>query len=160
MSIVLGFDFGMKHIGVAVGQSLTKSATPLGTIAAQDGIPDWKEVEQYILEWRPQEIVVGIPLNMDGTEQPMTQAAKRFAKRLEERFPLPVRPVDERLSSWEAKTRLQENAANPKTKGKLQTQKSLQKGMQKKSKLHKKYLVDLNASAAAILVEQWLREKQ
>lgn len=149
MSIILGFDFGMKHIGVAVGQSLTGTATPLGTIAAKDGVPNWEDIRVYIHEWRPQQLIIGIPLHMDGTEQPLTHAARRFAKKLNEHFQLPVAPVDERLSSWEAKNRLFLRAQNEKTKerGKL------------KFKSRKQVVSDLNANAAAILVEQWLRDE-
>jgi len=148
MLIVLGFDFGMKHIGIAVGQSLTGTATPVGTISAQDGIPNWDEIKAYLVEWRPKQLVVGIPLHMDGTEQPLTHAARRFVDRLIRHFQLPVHPVDERLSSWEAKQRLRERAQLEKTKdrGKIKT------------KTRKQQVDDLNACAAAILVEQWLRD--
>lgn len=148
MSIILGFDFGMKHIGVAVGQSLTGTATPLGTIAAKDGIPNWEEIKDTIAKWRPLQIVVGIPLHMDGSEQALTHAARRFAERLVERYQLPVLPVDERLSSWEAKRRLLEQAEVSKTKDRGKV----------KKKTRKEAVADLNANAAAILVEQWLRD--
>src|SRR6185437_5451854 len=98
--IVLGFDFGMKYIGVAVGQSITYSASPLTTLLAKDGIPAWQEVEQLLEKWRPQDLIVGVPLNMDGTQQLLTFCARRFIKRLHARFKLPVYEVDERLTSW------------------------------------------------------------
>lgn len=104
--ILLGFDFGMKRIGVAVGQTVTKTATPLGTIKANKGSPNWEMLIPFVKKWHPNAMVVGIPLNMDGTEQPLTQAARQFAKALQERFQLPVYGMDERLTSVEAKARV------------------------------------------------------
>jgi putative Holliday junction resolvase len=104
--ILIGFDFGMKRIGVAVGQTITKSATPLGIVKANQGQPDWGTLTNYVKKWQPGAFVVGIPLNMDGTEQLLTQAAKQFANLLGERFQLPVYDMDERLTSIEAKARL------------------------------------------------------
>jgi len=98
----LGFDFGMKNIGVAVGQELTKTANPLSVIKAREGIPDWDQIKKLLDEWQPQLLVVGLPLNMDGTEQEMTVAARRFGNRLNGRFQLPVEWQDERLTTFEA----------------------------------------------------------
>lgn len=104
--ILLGFDFGMKRIGVAVGQTLIKTARPLGVLAAQQGVPRWNDVAKYIKEWQPDALVVGVPLNMDGTEQPLTQHAKQFADALAEHFQLPVFGMDERLTSVAVKEKL------------------------------------------------------
>jgi putative Holliday junction resolvase len=104
--ILFGFDFGMKRIGVAVGQTVTKSANPLQTLQANKGIPQWDILTKLINKWRPDALIVGIPLNMDGTEQPLTQAAQKFAASLRDRFKLPVYGMDERLTSVEAKARL------------------------------------------------------
>lgn len=106
IDMVLGFDFGMRYIGVAVGQTITQSANPVTTLTAKDGIPDWDHIADLIAHWRAQCLVVGLPLNMDGSHQAITQAAQRFAQRLAKRFGLPVEMVDERLSSVEAKERL------------------------------------------------------
>ena len=76
LSILLGFDFGMKRIGVAVGQTVTQSARPLKTIKAKEGVPDWDEIEQLIKIWQPDAFIVGIPLNMDGTEQLLTKSSQ------------------------------------------------------------------------------------
>lgn len=103
---LLGFDFGKKRIGVAVGQTLTHSANPLTTIPAKDGIPDWQQLDALIDSWRPQALVVGKPLNMDGTSQPLTQAATSFAKRLQARYHLPVYEMDERLSTVAARSEI------------------------------------------------------
>lgn len=96
---LLGFDYGSRKIGVAVGQELTGSSTPLTTLHHANGGPDWDAIARLIAEWRPDALVVGIPLNMDGSEQPMTASAHRFARRLEGRYGLPVFESDERLSS-------------------------------------------------------------
>ncbi|NVJ50257.1 MAG: Holliday junction resolvase RuvX [Gammaproteobacteria bacterium] len=103
---LLGFDFGEKSIGVAYGQTITQSAKPLAALKAQNGQPDWQLVEKLLTTWRPDRLVVGLPLNMDGTEQPLTLRAKKFAKRLQGRFALPVDLVDERLTTAAAKSEL------------------------------------------------------
>lgn len=104
--ILMAFDFGMKRIGVAIGQTLTKSARPLDTISAKNGDPDWKIVEKLIKKWLPEALIVGIPLNMNGTFQPISYDAKRFAELLRTRFQLPVYEVDERLTTKDARERL------------------------------------------------------
>jgi putative Holliday junction resolvase len=103
---IIGFDFGKKYIGVAVGQEITGSASPLGSIKANDGIPNWDSLSAYLKEWQPDFIVVGLPLNMDGTEQQLTLDAKKFGKRINGRFGLNVEYQDERLTTVEAKERL------------------------------------------------------
>ncbi len=72
----LGFDFGTKSIGVAVGQRITATARPLPALKAQDGKPDWNVIEKLLKEWQPEAVIVGLPLNMDGTEQPLTARAR------------------------------------------------------------------------------------
>ncbi|PCH96378.1 MAG: Holliday junction resolvase RuvX [Gammaproteobacteria bacterium] len=103
---VIGFDFGKKYIGVAVGQEITGSASPLGSIKANDGIPHWDSLAAYLKEWQPDLIVVGLPLNMDGSEQPLTLAAKKFGNRIAGRFGLKVEFQDERLTTTDAKEQL------------------------------------------------------
>jgi putative Holliday junction resolvase len=113
---LLGFDYGTKHIGVAVGQELTGTSAPLATLPSRNADPDWEAITRLILEWRPAALVVGIPLNLDGTEQPMTEAARRFARRLEGRYGLPVHLADERLSSVEASRLLHERGTDAGTR--------------------------------------------
>jgi len=103
---VLGFDFGTKSIGIAVGQEITATANPVQAINARDGIPNWDSVGSIIEQWQPDLIVVGLPLNMDGTEQLLTFAAKKFANRLHSRYGIPVDTQDERLSTVDAKAQL------------------------------------------------------
>ncbi len=104
---LLAFDFGLKRIGVAVGQTQTGSANPLETVAVKRERPDWEAIAKLIKTWTPDALVVGLPLNMDGSEQEMTHRAERFGRQLNGRFGLSVHLVDERLTTREAKTRLQ-----------------------------------------------------
>ncbi|MDG1306670.1 MAG: Holliday junction resolvase RuvX [Porticoccaceae bacterium] len=100
---LLGFDYGLKQIGVANGQTLTCSATGLTILKAVDGIPDWVKVETLLNEWKPDLVVVGLPLNMDDSESELSTRARKFARRLQGRFAVEVEMVDERLTSREAK---------------------------------------------------------
>ncbi len=99
----LGFDFGKKHIGVAVGRSAARLAQALDTVTAHNERPDWPHITRLIEEWRPSALVVGLPLNMDDSENDMTRAAKKFGNRLRARYNLPVHMIDERLTSVAAK---------------------------------------------------------
>ncbi|MCF2907513.1 MULTISPECIES: Holliday junction resolvase RuvX [Pseudoalteromonas] len=103
---VIGFDFGTRSIGLAVGQEMTGTASSLGAVKARDGIPDWQDIAPYIEQWQPDLLVVGLPLNMDGTNQDLTFRAKKFANRLHNQFRLPVETQDERLTTADAKARL------------------------------------------------------
>ncbi len=100
---VMAFDFGTRRIGVAVGQELLGTGQPVALIPARDGIPDWQLIESLLQEWRPDLVVVGLPLNMDDTENEMCARARKFGKRLHGRYHVPVEMVDERLTSFEAK---------------------------------------------------------
>ena len=102
---ILGFDYGERRIGVAVGEHLTRTARPLTTLTSRDGKPDWTAIHHLLEEWHPARLVVGLPLHLDGKEQSMTDRARRFGNQLHGRFGLPVSYADERLSSAEA-TRL------------------------------------------------------
>ncbi len=103
---LLAFDFGTKSIGVAVGQRITGTARPLAALKAQDGTPDWAKIERLLAEWQPDEVIVGLPLNMDGSEQPLTARARKFANRVHGRFGVQVLLQDERLSTVEARADL------------------------------------------------------
>ena len=130
---LLGFDYGRKRIGVAVGQELTQSATALTTVRAHDGRPDWSAIERLLEEWQPDALVVGIPYHMDGSDQPMTQAARRFSRQLRGRYRLPVYEVDERLSSYIVETGLSgRTTASP----------------------------DIDPLAAQIILQDWLQQKE
>lgn len=135
----LGFDFGLKRIGAAVGQSLTGSASPLGVVAVRGGEPDWEAISKLVKEWRPASLVVGLPYNMDLSEQEMTQKARHFALALSERFPLPVHTVDERLSSREAEAALKERR---------------QQGRRRITR------EDIDGAAACVILESWFNSRR
>lgn len=99
---LLAFDFGTSKIGVAVGQELTSSATALPLLRSHNERPDWEGITKLIEQWQPDALVVGIPLNMDGSENVMTVKARRFSNRLAGRYGLPVFFADERLTTREA----------------------------------------------------------
>jgi putative Holliday junction resolvase len=103
LRLLLGFDYGSKQIGVAVGQVITGQGRELCVLKAQNGVPDWLRVEALVKEWKPDALVVGLPLNMDGTPSDMSARAERFARQLNGRFNLPVHTHDERLTTFEAK---------------------------------------------------------
>ncbi|HWR88193.1 MAG TPA: Holliday junction resolvase RuvX [Acidiferrobacterales bacterium] len=105
----LGFDFGTKHLGIAVGGSASGLAEPLATASVRQGVPDWPMLDRLINEWKPAALIVGLPLNMDDSENAMTRAARKFGHRLHARYNLPVHMVDERLTSVDAKNTLVES---------------------------------------------------
>jgi putative Holliday junction resolvase len=100
---LLCFDFGTRQIGVAYGQTFSGTAQPVAVLRARDGQPQWEQVMRLVAEWQPQRLLVGLPLNMDGTESEFCTRARRFAGRLHARTGKPVTLVDERLSTVEAK---------------------------------------------------------
>lgn len=105
----LGFDYGTKHLGIAVGGSASGRAEALVTASVRQGVPDWPILDQLITEWKPAALIVGLPLNMDDSENTMTRAARKFGHRLQARYNLPVHMVDERLTSVDAKNTLVES---------------------------------------------------
>ncbi|AHE67929.1 Holliday junction resolvase RuvX [Legionella oakridgensis] len=135
--VFLGFDFGYKRIGVAVGQRLTGSASPLATVEAKQGVPNWDTIQKLINEWRPAGLVVGLPTTIDDGELYTTKASKTFASHLKQRFSLPVYLVDERLSTVEARAHLFAQGGYRKIK---QT--------------------EIDSIAACIILEQWLQHPE
>ncbi len=101
---VLAFDFGTRRIGVAVGNTLTRIAHPLATIAADDASRGFDAIAALVDEWRPQQLVVGLPVHADGTAHAMTAQARAFGRELERRYALPVALEDERYTSEAART--------------------------------------------------------
>ena len=108
---ILGFDFGTKRIGIAIAQEVTGTSNPLITVTAVKHKPDWDSISKIIEEWQPDLLVIGLPLHMDGTEQDMTQAARRFSNQLNGRYQIPIALMDERLSSNEAESILNEQSS-------------------------------------------------
>lgn len=105
---LLAFDYGVKSIGVAAGTAITATGTELPPLKARDGIPDWQQVEKLLNEWQPQLVLVGLPLNMDGSESELSTRARKFGNRLHGRFNIQVEMVDERLTTREAKMEAKE----------------------------------------------------
>lgn len=116
MGVLLGFDYGTHKIGVAVGQTLTRTATPLETLGMVKQKPDWARIARLLEEWRPEALVVGHPFEMTDREANNAEGAKRFARQLAGRFHLPVHMADERLTSREAWARLGTAAARDPTR--------------------------------------------
>jgi len=101
---IIAFDYGTKKIGVASGNSLTGRGSALTSLKAKDGIPNWDQIESILGEWKPDIVVIGLPLNMDGSESDLSKRARKFANRIHGRFGVKVDLQDERLTSNEAKS--------------------------------------------------------
>jgi putative Holliday junction resolvase len=106
MGALLGFDFGLRRIGVAVGLTLTGTASPLTTLISRNEQPDWVAIGRLVAEWQPEALVVGLPYQMDDQEAEVAGRARRFARQLEGRYRLPVHLADERLTTREARRQL------------------------------------------------------
>ena len=100
---LLAFDYGTRNIGVATGQTITRTASMQTPLKANDGVPDWAQIEKLIAEWKPDLVLVGLPLNMDGTESELSARARKFGNRIHGRFGVKIEMVDERLTSFAAK---------------------------------------------------------
>ena len=133
LQTLLGFDFGTQRTGVAVGQSITGTATALCTVDTRNEQPDWDRILELIDDWRPDALVVGLPLHADGSDSGTTTAVRKFVRQLEERTRLPVYIMDERLSSHAAKQ------------------------LQHQDKAGKK--ADIDAIAAMIILQNWLEKE-
>lgn len=106
---LLTFDYGLRRTGLAAGQTLTGTASPLPPLTMNNGHPDWDEISALLARWKPDGLLVGLPLNMDGTASDMTRRAEKFRKRLHGRFGLPALGWDERLTSHEVKRTARES---------------------------------------------------
>jgi putative Holliday junction resolvase len=133
---IIAFDFGHRRIGVAVGQTLTGTATPL-TVVPFTNQPDWQAIAGIISEWKPAAMVVGLPFAEDGGETDMSKGARRFGRQLEGRFAIPVVFEDERLTSFGAEERFVEARA--------------------RGEMRRKDAAFKDAIAAQIILENWLR---
>ena len=135
---ILGFDFGLRRIGVAIGQTATDTASSLETIShAQE--PDWAAINRLVKEWKPTTLLVGLPLGPEGEDTDMSKAARRFGAALQKRFSLQVAYADERLSSHAARDRFIELRAS--------------------GSLRRKAVKRLDAMAAQIILENWLQSQ-
>ena len=132
---LLVFDFGLKQIGIATGSRISGLASDLTVVAAKDGTPTWQDIQIIVEEWKPDLCLVGLPINMDGSESQLSQRARKFANQLHGRFGVKTELIDERLSSFEAKQLAQE--------------------LGHQGDYNKK---PVDALAARILAEQWLSQ--
>lgn len=135
--LAIGFDFGLRRIGVAVGSRLGGQARALTTVGYQGKTPDWARLEEIVAEWKPDRLVVGLPYNIDGSESEMSRAVRRFAGRLQDRCRIRVELVDERLSSREAEQRLKTQRRSGSRKKRVQA-------------------ADVDQEAAAVILQGWL----
>jgi putative holliday junction resolvase len=138
--IILAFDYGQRRIGIACGDTVSRTAAPLGGVSAGNAPAHWAAIDSLMREWKPAIVVVGLPYNVDGSESAMTVAARGFAGELAQRYALPVQLVDERYSSLEAETQL----------------KAARESGLRKRRVAK---ADIDAAAACIILERWLTEK-
>lgn len=129
---LLGFDFGLKRIGVAIGNTVSGSARPLATLEAESNDARFSAISAWINEWQPDALVVGKPVDTEGRATDMTARAERFGRQLEGRFGLPVKFVDERFTSAVA-----EDALKPNRKNKAK----------------------IDAAAAALILQAWLDQR-
>jgi len=135
-TIVVALDFGLRRIGIASGDTLTRSAHPRGTVTNGPGGPDWGALQKLIEDLRPARLAVGEPYNADGSVSPLTETARRFAAELKQRSSLPVDLVDERWSSQDAGERLRAARASGSRARRVKKQ-------------------DVDAAAAAVILERW-----
>ena len=131
MQTLLGLDFGTQRIGIAVGQSITGTATALCTIKSRNGKPDWSRITELINHWRPDALVVGLPLHDDGSDSDISKAARKFTQQLQGRYRLPVHNMDERLSTHAAKQHMKQQSSKQ----------------------------EVDAVAAMIILQNWLETK-
>lgn len=133
----LAFDFGLRSIGIAYGQSLTGTGQPLPHLKAKDGIPNWDNIAQLIKEWKPGILVIGLPLNMDDSESELSRRSRKFGNRLHGRFNIPIDFMDERLTSFASKQDAKERG---------------HKGDYKKE--------PIDSFAAQMILEDWFRSRE
>jgi putative Holliday junction resolvase len=138
--VVLAFDFGLRRIGVACGDTVSRTAAPLDAVPVGVGGPRWEVIEALLREWQPALIVVGLPYNVDGSDSVMTQAAREFANEASRRYGLQVALVDERYSSREAEARLKSARAS---------------GLRRRRVAK----ADVDAAAACVILERWFTEE-
>ena len=135
---VLAFDFGLKRIGIACGDTLTRQAAPRPAAAMLRGAPDWPAIARHVHELAPAVLVVGAPYNADGSAGTLLAAARRFAAELERRFALPVQLIDERFSSLEANEVLKKRRASGERRRRLRHE-------------------DIDSAAAAVILGRWFQ---
>ena len=135
--VILAFDFGLKHIGVAIGQEITNTAQTFFSLDAKNGEPDWSQLDPLVKEWNPKLMVVGNPLNMDGSDSEIKKDSDKFSDLINKRYNVPVELMDERLTTREARARLKSEEGSFISSGK-----------------------DTHQIAAQIILENWFSENR
>ena len=134
--VIVAFDFGLKHIGMAVGQEITNTAQTFYSLKAESGEPNWDELDIIVRDWQPKLFVVGNPINMDGSDSDIKEKSDKFSNLIRQRYNIPVELMDERLSTREARERMKSDSG---------------------------HFVDASADthqiSAQIILESWFREK-
>ena len=134
--VIVAFDFGLKHIGMAVGQEITNTAQTFYSLKAESGEPNWDELDIIVRDWQPKLFVVGNPINMDGSDSDIKEKSDKFSNLISQRYNIPVELMDERLSTREARERMKSDSG---------------------------HFVDASADthqiSAQIILESWFREK-
>ena len=136
VGVIVAFDFGLKHIGMAVGQEITNTAQTFYSLKAESGEPNWDELDIIVRDWQPKLFVVGNPINMDGSDSDIKEKSDKFSNLIRQRYNIPVELMDERLSTREARERMKSDSG---------------------------HFVDASADthqiSAQIILESWFREK-
>ena len=135
--VILAFDFGLKHIGVAIGQEITNTAQTFFSLEAKNGKPNWNQLDPLVKEWNPKLLIVGNPLNMDGSDSEIKKKSDKFSNLINKRYNIPVELMDERLTTREAKDRLKTEEDNSISSGR-----------------------DTHQIAAQIILESWFSENR
>lgn len=138
--VVMALDFGRRRIGIACGDSVTRAASPITTLEVGPAGIDWARIASLLREWQPNQVVIGLPYNIDDSVSPMTAVVREFAAEFTRRHALPVALVDERYSSIEAHDRL----------------KAQRQSGQRKQRIGKQ---DVDAAAACVILERWFMER-
>ncbi|MGQ4002319.1 Holliday junction resolvase RuvX [Francisellaceae bacterium CB299] len=131
---LLGIDYGRARIGIASGQMITKTASPIGTVEAFDGVPNWIELDKVMKRWNPSDIIIGLPLDTKDLDTDITRDARKFAIEIEERYKKPVHLINEAYSTREARWRLE--------------------SVKDKKVSH----IKVDAMAACVILETWMSE--
>jgi putative Holliday junction resolvase len=139
----MGFDFGKVRIGVAIGQELTATATPLTEVSVKHHRPNWQIIDELMQQWQPDLLVLGLPYHADGSSNTVTEAAITFGHELQHRYGLKIETIDEHLSSREAKQRIAQTLATTNRKSR-----------------HKHRIDSVDSVAAALILESWFNQQR
>jgi putative Holliday junction resolvase len=157
---IMGFDYGSKRIGVAVGQTLTASARPLAIVLVKNQEIDWARISALIQEWQPDAFVVGLSKYADGSDSEVTVATRSFSRQLQERYQLPIHTIDETLSSVAAAEQIREGRAKSEKGGAKRRKGGAKRGTLQGKSSNSSPAPSIDAVAAKIILETWFAECQ